>query len=120
MFVPSVAIILIILLIAVVYARRVNARLAVGVIPLTIVPISYILSRPLAGLIGTMFTNTPRAVLQVLVLLTGLAICCMLLGFYTLSFKNKSTKQLYIAVLGGFSLALTFVYIRYLILPLIK
>ena len=106
MTIESCAIVVILLVMAWIFAHTGHAAIAVGVLPLVVLPIFNLVAIPVSSLLAptipTMGVPEVRLIAEVL----GLAVTCILLGLIATHIKGKKYRQAYLWVCGGYSLLL--------------
>jgi len=108
-------IIVILLLIAGVMARRGKTGAALAVLPLGITPVSYLFSGYLARAIDRLQPADAFAVVQAAVVVTGALVACLILGFFASKVRSGATRKSYLFLCGGFTLALTVVILSHVL-----
>lgn len=105
------AIIVIILLIAGIIVRKGRPRTALAILPLAIVPFSYIISGYIAHFINIwqrpdIFIHMSLGVVMIGALITGI-----LMGIIATRIKAKANRRAYLVLCGGYTVALIIVMV---------
>ena len=111
MVVESLAILLLLLIIEVVFLRAKRREHAVQIAPLLILPAGHFLVNLVPDLIRFQLTATVKTSVDVLCL----AIAVSLLGIFSVRFTRMRTRAAYLLTCGGFTviLGLIFIYNNY-------
>lgn len=115
MFSQTIALIFISVMIAVLCAYKTNLKYGVGVLPILIVPFTYLLAFPISDILSMVLASTPYFVLRVIISIIGLSIAIIVILLISLSIKFKKFKIAYSTFLIGYCVILTIIYIKNII-----
>ena len=110
------AIVVIILLTADIMAREGKTGLALAVLPMTLTPAFYLISSFVANFINRWQEPDIYLVARAAIVVGGSLLGCLIMGFLATRLRNKTARQVYFLLCGGFNLILT-VIILVKILP---
>ncbi|MEG1782621.1 MAG: hypothetical protein RR253_05170 [Oscillospiraceae bacterium] len=116
MFSQTIALIIISLVMFVLFARKTSFKYGLGVLPIAIVPITYLAAFPLSNLIGNIAVNTPTFIIRILISVVALTLACGFIAVAAYSIPVKKIRILYTAMLTIYCVVLTMIYIRSIVL----
>ena len=108
MFVESIAIIVVILLIFIIFLREHRIEYAKTAAILTILPVSYALSYFISYLINKLFSINSTYIIFYGILI-GLILTCILIGCMAYEINQKKLRVIYVSMNGLFVLILTII-----------
>jgi len=111
MYTESVAIIILILLMAYFAMRSEKKEFAGSVLPLVIVPLFNLLTMPSTKLLRMHLTREQLGGVNVAINILGLVVACVVLGILSRQIQSRAGRRIYLLLCAGFSAALTLVYI---------
>ena len=103
------AIIIIILLVAGVMARRGKTGLAIAILPMCITPFFYLISGYLAGFINRWQTTEIYFISRAVIVVVAALLACLIMGFFASKVRSGAARKSYLVLCGGFTLLLTVV-----------
>lgn len=115
MYIECLSIIVLIGIFIVTTARTGRHTAALSLLPLLSVPLFYLLSAPLSGLLISILPATNRLAVMVAATVLGLVIACVLFGMLCGNYGTRRTRRGYLVMCGGFSLILAVVLLYNLI-----
>lgn len=117
MFSQTIALIIISLVMFVLFARKTSFRYGLGILPIAIIPITYLAAFPLSRFISQFATQTPIFVIRILISVVALAVACgFIAAIAAYSIPFKKIRILYTAMLASYCIILTMIYIRNIVL----
>ena len=116
MFSQTIALIIISLVMFVLFARKTSFRYGLGILPIAIIPITYLAAFPLSRFISQFATQTPIFVIRILISVVALAVACGFIAIAAYSIPFKKIRILYTAMLASYCIILTMIYIRNIVL----
>ncbi len=111
MLVESFAIILILLVLSYMFMRSGKIATAVAVLPLTIVPVAYVISRPAASVLGLWLTAMDLLEIRISVVVIGLIITGIILGIISAKITKTMLRRGYLFLCGSFTILITIIMI---------
>jgi len=101
------AIIVIILLVAGVMARRGKGVLGLAILPMALTPAFYLISNFAANTINRWQTPDIYLVTRAATVMVGSLLACLIMGFFASKLRSKTARKVYFVLCGGFTLVLT-------------
>lgn len=112
MVVECWVIIVLICVMAVIIIRRGTPAQGISILPLALVPFSYIFAGPLSRWLDGFFPSFSFGFFRVSFTLVGLVAACVLFGMLSGNMGGKVTRRVYMLLCAGFSVVLSIVLIR--------
>lgn len=113
MLVESMAIVMIFAVMAFLFLRAHRKDYAAAVAPLMIVPFVH----AVAGILGEFFPFAAHDHFHAFADVIGLAAAVAIMGMLCTTLKSRKAKYVYLLACGGFSLALTLIFLYNIYLP---
>lgn len=110
MLVESWAIIIVVLALGYIYLRSGRANYGFSVMPLTLVPLGYLVSSPLSRYVNDVFRWDPKY-FRIVVVLAMMVTACVLMAALASGIKSKTSRRIYMAICAGFTFILSNVFI---------
>lgn len=111
MLVECWVIVILICAMAVIFIRRGAPQQGVAILPLVLVPLSYLVAGPLSRVLDPLFPTLSFALFRISITLVGLVIACVLFGLLAGNMGGKASRRVYMILCGGFSVILCIVLI---------
>ena len=114
MIAESWAILCIVSVMAYFVNRRGRPVTALTLLPLLLVPLSYIIGRPLGWWIAQLI-SAELHVVRLGILMVGLVLSCILYGICSKLYHSRSSRSCYLVMCGGFSTILSLIYLLFIV-----
>ncbi len=111
MVAESFAIILILWVLSYMFMRNGKVATAVAVLPLTIVPIAFLISKPVALVLNPWLAGMTLTEVRISVVVVGLIITSIILGSISVQISQKVLRRGYLFLCGSFTLIITLIMI---------
>ena len=106
MLIESCAIIVILLVMAWMFAHTGHAALAVAVLPLVVLPVFNLAAVPVSAVLAPTIPTMGVPEVSLITDLLGLAVTCVLLGLIATRIRSAKYRRAYLVVCCGYSLLL--------------
>lgn len=111
MIIECIAILAVLGILIFMIARAGRQTVALALLPLLLVPLSYLLSIPLSSFLSSL-TGLPRFTLAAGVLLLGLIAAGLLFGMLCGNFRSRRMQRAYLGMCSGFSVILAMILVN--------
>lgn len=111
MVVECFAIILVLLILSYMFMRSGKVATAVSVLPLTVVPIAYLVSKPMASVLARWLTQMTISEIRISIVIVGLIITGIILGSISVKISKKMLRRGYLWLCGSFTIIISVIMI---------